>query len=50
VIFIADSPNDIGISLGLAGMNPVALSEMLGAPADVFANFRQDIKFIAPQD
>jgi oxalate decarboxylase len=50
VIFSSDTPNDIGISIGLSGMNPVALSETLGAPADVFANFRQDVKFIAPQD
>jgi oxalate decarboxylase len=50
VIFNADEPQDIGISIGLSGMSPVDLAETLGAPAKVFADFRQDIEFIAPQD
>ena len=39
VIFNNADPDDIGISVGLGGMSPVVLSETLGAPADVFANF-----------
>ena len=50
VIFNNADPNDIGISVGLGGMSSVVLSETLGAPADVFANFRSDVLFIAPQD
>ncbi len=49
VIFNNDSPNDIGISVGLGGMDPFVLAETLGASPSVFEGFRKDVELIAPQ-
>jgi oxalate decarboxylase len=49
VVFNNESPNDIGISVGLGGMSNKVLAETLGVPAETFKKFRHDVQFIAPQ-
>jgi oxalate decarboxylase len=49
VIFSNASPNDIGISVALAGMSDAVLGETLGVPPSTFKNFAKDVIYIAPQ-
>jgi oxalate decarboxylase len=49
VIFSNSSPNDIGISVALAGMSDSVLGETLGVPPSTFKDFAKDVIYIAPQ-
>lgn len=49
VVFNNSSPDDIGVSQALAGMDPSVLGEALGVPADTFKKFKKNILLIAPQ-
>jgi hypothetical protein len=49
VIFNNASPDDIGVSQALAGMEEWVLGESLGVPPDTFKKFKKNVKFIAPQ-
>lgn len=49
VIFNNASPDDIGVSQALGGMDPRVLSEVLGAKPQVFEKLKKDIVLIAPK-